>query len=413
MTLGFTTPTANQTYNLPNSAAGTYTICTSANNCTGLGAYIQNGTTLQASASFNIQTGTTTNDTAVIRQLASQTGQLLRVVRSDGTTNVLAIDGSTGATQIKSITDGANAFTVQQASSTTNIVAVDTSAGKLSVRTLNDTATLSAELYNATNNFNTDFTHVNWTVSPTTEATHVTGNTSALVNTSMAAPVNGTDYQVSFNISGACGTSADSITVTFAGATVSGGAITGEKCNGTFSYVITASATSPKITFTPTANWGGTISNLSIKSLSGAVTPALVVLDTTGSSSLEIRASSSGTNTLIGINAGQQLAGASYNTAVGYVALSNVTSGSYNTAFGATALQSNVTGSYNVAQGFGALQNNVSGDGNTAYGNSALNSNINGAHNTADVVTGGCTFGWLTCLTQVPPNPRTHKFLLP
>ena len=124
-TLAFTTPTANQTYQLPNASAGTYTICTTANNCSGLGAYIQNTTGTQNSANFNIQSVATGSVTAKFRAIGSQTADILQVRDSTDTTTVFSVSpaGNTtiaGTLQVSSTAtfngstsvSGSNTFTV-------------------------------------------------------------------------------------------------------------------------------------------------------------------------------------------------------------------------------------------------------------------------------------------------------------
>ncbi|MCA9326757.1 S-layer family protein, partial [Candidatus Saccharibacteria bacterium] len=63
------------------TGAPTWTSCSSA---AGVGSYINNATTLQTSANFNIQSTATTSITGVIRQLASQTADLLQFQSSTG-----------------------------------------------------------------------------------------------------------------------------------------------------------------------------------------------------------------------------------------------------------------------------------------------------------------------------------------
>jgi hypothetical protein len=92
-TLAVVDPTVgDQIFRLPNAAAaGTFDICTSANNCTTLGAFIQNGTANQNNANFNIQSTGTTNVTAKIRANTSQTADLLQVRNSTDTTTLFAV----------------------------------------------------------------------------------------------------------------------------------------------------------------------------------------------------------------------------------------------------------------------------------------------------------------------------------
>ena len=104
---------------IPNLTANA-TICTSNNNCTGLGAYIQNGTSLQTSANFNIQSAATGSVTAVIRQLGSQTADLLQF-QNNGGTPVLKVntDGNLLAGSVATATTGTT-----EATARTNVTSI-------------------------------------------------------------------------------------------------------------------------------------------------------------------------------------------------------------------------------------------------------------------------------------------------
>jgi len=87
-TLSFTTPTANRSILLPDASG---TVCLeSASSCgfalaSGSNAYIQNGTSLQGNANFNIQTVATGSVTAAIQALTGQTADLLQFRDAAGT----------------------------------------------------------------------------------------------------------------------------------------------------------------------------------------------------------------------------------------------------------------------------------------------------------------------------------------
>jgi len=70
-----------------------------------------------------------------------------------------------------------------------------------------------------------------------------------------------------------------------------------------------------------------------------------------------------------------------YNNALGYQSLYNNTIGNYNNALGYQALYTNTGGDYNNAFGLYALYENNGGDHNQAFGNSALHSNDSGSYN--------------------------------
>lgn len=93
-----------------------------------------------------------------------------------------------------------------------------------------------------------------------------------------------------------------------------------------------------------------------------------------------------GSNTFIGINAGNFTMTGAINTGTGVYALFSNTTGSHNTATGVQALRANTTGFANTATGFNALSFNTTGRDNTAMGAQALNSNTTGTENTASGV---------------------------
>jgi hypothetical protein len=87
-------------------------------------------------------------------------------------------------------------------------------------------------------------------------------------------------------------------------------------------------------------------------------------------------------NTAMGTDALNDLAGGVSNTASGAFALLFNSSGNYNTATGVNALQANTTGGENAAFGVDALYSN-NGSNNAAFGTSALLGNTSGNNNTA------------------------------
>ena len=169
--------------------------------------------------------------------------------------------------------------------------------------------------------------------------------------------------------------------------------------NGTFYITLTSSA--PTIEFTPTADFAGEISNVSVAPITPS--PATVrITDSSGEPRFELRSGGTKYNTFLGVDAGRNTNGSvqGYDTAIGYDALfSNVNSwenvaigdaalyantvGNTNVAVGESALQYNTSGSNNIAVGFVALGSNTTGGYNTALGNYALNSNTVGGQNTA------------------------------
>jgi hypothetical protein len=97
-TLTVTPPTANRSITLPD-ASGTVCLDASVNNCNyasaaGSAAYIQNGTTLQGTANFNIQSKSATDATAVIQAYTGQTADLITFRNAAGTAPTSGINAS-------------------------------------------------------------------------------------------------------------------------------------------------------------------------------------------------------------------------------------------------------------------------------------------------------------------------------
>jgi hypothetical protein len=95
----------------------------------------------------------------------------------------------------------------------------------------------------------------------------------------------------------------------------------------------------------------------------------------------------SGSNTFLGLNAGNLSVTGNNNTGIGNYALQANTTGCCNTATGNNALLRNTMGGGNTASGDGALYSNTTGSGNTATGRWALIGNTTGTNNTATGIT--------------------------
>jgi hypothetical protein len=152
------------------------------------------------------------------------------------------------------------------------------------------------------------------------------------------------------------------------------------KANGTYQFVLAASTT---LSFTPTQDFAGEITNISVESIAA---PAAVesVNNTDNSVGLELRPGGIGLqNSFVGFDAGESNTTGGEQTAFGYEALSANTTGFWNTAVGTQALADNTTGNQNSAFGYGALSVNTTGSRNTAVGIFALLYNNTGSENTA------------------------------
>jgi hypothetical protein len=249
-----------------------------------------------------------------------------------------------------------------------------------------ESAPLGAELTDATN-----WTAVNWTGDYNAGFSHTPGNTTALSRT-MTTTI-GQTYQVSFTVTGR---TAGTFTVSI------GGVTSDEYFYYSNSFGPRAIATNGPLVFTPTSNFNGTISNISVKLVTGSYDAAYAILDSSGTANFEIRSSESSLeNHYLGVGAGGYNTTGFGNTANGVQALSRNTSGYYNTANGSYALSSNRSGRYNTAEGVFSLFSNTTGTGNTAIGGESqpnttagfnnaslgmrsLYNNTTGYHNTAD-----------------------------
>ena len=192
-TLGFTTPTANRTINVPNESG---TICLqSSANCgfvagTAAG-FIQNTTTVQ-SANFYVQAATSGSVGGIVRANAAGTGNILNLQNGAGTN--VAVFGSAGAVTLQNSTNSTAAFQVLAASggggnailrvdSTNERVAIgvitDPIGAKLSIAT---SSTVGFRVYqggandaiqagNATADFLTVSSTGNMLIKPTTNST--------------------------------------------------------------------------------------------------------------------------------------------------------------------------------------------------------------------------------------------------
>jgi|GEM_PF-3545734 len=129
-------------------------------------------------------------------------------------------------------------------------------------------------------------------------------------------------------------------------------------------------------------NYDTTVNRLSLRA-SSATSSALNILNSDGTTALEVRSGGSGqSNTLTGLNAGAAVTSGTFNAAFGAGALQSMTSGQNNVAVGSGSLADLLSGSSNTAIGSDAA-NNTTGGSNTAIGAAALYTNISGASNTA------------------------------
>jgi hypothetical protein len=241
---------------------------------------------------------------------------------------------------------------------------------------LNNSATLGSELLD-----NTGWTSTNWTGNYDTGFTHTTGNTSVLSKT-ISGVVVSNYYQLSFTISGM---TAGSIDASIGGVSVSRYA--GEiASNATYTRTPKAINTNGVI-FTPSTDFNGTISSISIKKITAANTPFVSVEDYTGNRISEFRFLElpipSGNGIFIGIDAGKYITTGGANIGIGDNALASQTSGGSNVALGYSSLSNLTIGSFNTALGTNVMPSAVASYNNTGVGYHALFSTTNSQDNTA------------------------------
>lgn len=227
-----------------------------------------------------------------------------------------------------------------------------------------DSVTYGPELLVTTNWTTTD----GWTESPNDVFAHTAGTTT--LSNSLAAVV-GTRYQLLLTITGR---TAGSVTVSFGG--VSKAAITGDgSMDGSFGP---KALTTDGLVITPTTDFNGTISLVSIKEVTVPADSIYKVYDSAGNLVREEYINGGVSNTLIGKNAGKYLTTGKQSTFFGNNAGANTSTGYANSFFGYNSGFNNVDGTRNTYLGYGAGFNNVSGSYNIGIGTDG------GARNVAD-----------------------------
>ena len=237
----------------------------------------------------------------------------------------------------------------------------------------NESAPMTANLIASTDTFTG--TGTDWTDNRpgTFSFTHAATASSALTDTNVSAVV-GNYYLISWTITRSAGT--------FNGSFGGVGYTYTQNSSQTVTYSTKAISTG-KLIFNPSSDFVGTVSNLSVKQITGPYSPTYNIVDSTGASTYEVRSSlASLGNLFFGTNAGGQNISGSNNLAIGTNALQYNMTSSNNLAIGANALK-NVTLGYGTGVGSGALQSLTTGVSNTALGQTALYSLTTGYNNNA------------------------------
>lgn len=267
--------------------------------------------------------------------------------------NGVSLADTSGNVQIGTTTDAGFRLDVN---GTTRLNGLQTFQGT----TASDTAPLGSEL--ATTGSGTNWTGTGFS----TGYTHAVGSTASLT-TSIPA-VNGTYYQIAYTITGR---TAGSITINYGGTSTASITATG--------------ATGPLATSTanleivPTTDFDGTLV-LSVRSI-GTSSATTTINDSGGNARIQIRATSSLSNTLIGNTAGRRITTGITNSIFGSDAGANITTGIQNCFFGSSAGFSQTTGILNSFFGTFAGQNTTTGSNNSFFGRSSGISNTTGGSN--------------------------------
>ena len=244
-----------------------------------------------------------------------------------------------------------------------------------------ESVTLGSELTD-----NTGWTSTNWTGSYDIGFTHTTGNTSVLSR--LLTYTSGQRYAVTFTISGR---TTGYVYVTFGGVNsyepghhAFPDAVDGAYPTTTYTYAPLTINNSDSLVFHPSSTFNGTISNISVKQITGTYSPIFSITNSSSKAVIEMRSASVAGNLFIGAGSGQNSTlNIINNTGLGHNALYSNTSGGDNTAVGKKSLYYNTTGSSNTAVGYKSLEKNTYGYGNTSIGISALGSNTSGLYNVA------------------------------
>jgi hypothetical protein len=208
-------------------------------------------------------------------------------------------------------------------------------------------------------------------------AQHTTGSTATLSQTATGVKTN-SYYYIQLTITGR----------TSGSVTVALGSVVSLALNTTSTAKATllATANNPALTITPTTDFNGTLTKVSVQEVASAK-PQVLFESPAGSAVAEVRAMTGSIgmgsealslsfansySTAVGYRALRRASNGVNNTAVGYNAMPVVTLGSSNVAVGRDASAALIDGNNNIAVGYVALAANVSGYGNVAIGYAAL-----------------------------------------
>lgn len=205
---------------------------------------------------------------------------------------------------------------------------------------------------------------VGWSGSFTNGFTHASGNTEPLTFTPSSINA-GSLYQVTFKSSVA-------MTTTNLFVQVGNSAqlnLYGDKTADDKVSVGVIAVDASGLVFTPDSTFTGTLTDISLREITGTYEAVQQYFDTNGAVSFEIHVTPRGLeNVFVGQAVGETNTSGHENAAIGVNALMKNTSGFWNSALGKDCLKNNTAGSRNIAIGYNALRDNEVGQRNIAIG---------------------------------------------
>ena len=240
-----------------------------------------------------------------------------------------------------------------------------------------DTATLGPELVSASG-----WTlGAGWSGNLTNGFTHASGNTEPLTLTPAEIKA-GSLYQVTFRSSVRMTTTNLFVQV---GNSAQFNLYAEDTTNDTGNVSIgVLAADTTGLVFTPESTFTGTLTNISLKEITGSYPAVKQYFDTQNAASYEIHVTPRGLeNVYIGQATGEMNTTGRENVGIGVNVLAQNTSGFWNVGIGKDCLKNNTAGSRNLALGYNALMSNEVGQRNVALGTFAMTRMRNGNWNIA------------------------------
>jgi len=232
----------------------------------------------------------------------------------------------------------------------------------LSAKSLQSTAPLGDELVTSYDfSSSTGWTFgTGWSYdSGNDEADHTPGNTAAL--TQDISVVDGTTYQVSFTITNR---TAGSVEIDIGGVYLYLYELNKSFTQSSTKAIVASGSGTQTLSITPSSDFDGSISSISVKAIVGVSQAAMVCLDDTNAPVVEVRGDEGLYSIFFGRYSGE-----------------NNTTGKDNNFFGRKAGLSNATGTNNSFFGSYAGMRNISGTNNSFFGREAGFSNTIGTNN--------------------------------